>query len=184
MTKGVDVWLITSYRNSNYDPESNRLIRASLKNADISYNVFYNNLFWQYSGQLYYGLKKIKYFPKIAIIRYCPIWLREFMETKQEIIKINGSASRTLIMNKISCHDLLTNHNILQPKYLTWQENITYENTEKEPGETFIVKDAHGSLGAQVFLVNKQSEFDSAISGINKKDFCFSSLSTPMLAQM
>ena len=123
--------------------------------------------------------QKINDKPDFVIFWDKDIYLAERLES-QGVKLFNRAKSIALCDNKILMYQELAKHNIRIPKtYIAPKtfEGLGYKNLDfvdqviKEIGYPFVIKEAYGSFGEQVYLINNKDELLSIIKQIGYKDF-------------
>lgn len=166
------------------------LVVNNFKNDD-KFNTLYNFLYNAFNKEgIILEIKRaidlsleitspIKNKPDFVIFWDKDVYLCSCLE-KQNIKTFNSAFSIFYSDNKILMYDLLKRNNIRIPK--TYFAPKTFEGLNRNNHEfaykvmeqlsyPVIIKEAYGSFGEQVYLINNKDELDKKIDELNYKDF-------------
>ncbi|MGM9873433.1 MAG: RimK family alpha-L-glutamate ligase [Bacilli bacterium] len=158
------------------DKKFNTLYQFLLK----AFHKFDINLIIKKAEDLYLEIgKKIVDKPDFVLFWDKDIYLCSCLE-KENIPTFNSAYSIFYCDNKIYMYDLMKRNNIKSPK--TFYSPKTFEGLNRDNHQfayqvmeqlsyPVVIKEAYGSFGEQVYLIENKSQLDKKISELNYKDF-------------
>ena len=158
-----DLWMI-------YEPEEipEKFVEY-LDKYDIKYEMRPIGEFRLDGDNLYYRDEIIEHLPKVVSFRFrdsIEFDLYKYFE-KNGVRVVNNYFALCNSNDKLVAYSLFKSKGIKQPKTFHFPKSMTYNEIVELLGTQFIVKDRLGQNGIDVYLVNDENSFSSAVRQID-----------------